>query len=123
MPSVMSVKESTVATVAKPHLREPFASLEADIIEMMIAGLKEWRPDLGYPESHSDMAGCVRAILRAYDLKRRPIAHTSSRIEAPEWRCVVCYYTDSHDGGELTNLTLADGKSILVHSKCIVRKK
>jgi hypothetical protein len=47
--------------------------LENDVIDTMLAGLKEWRPDLSYPESHSDMQGCVRALLRMYELKRRPL--------------------------------------------------
>lgn len=48
--------------------------LEHDIIETLIAGHKEWRPDLNYPESHSDMQGAVRALLRMFEVKRRPIA-------------------------------------------------
>ena len=40
----------------------------------MLAGLKEWRPDLEYPESFSDMQGCARAVLRMFEIKRRAIA-------------------------------------------------
>lgn len=58
----------------KPRLHPKFSQLESDIIETLIAGLKEWRPDLSYPESHSDMSGCVRALIRMFDIKRRPIA-------------------------------------------------
>jgi hypothetical protein len=58
----------------KPSLKEPFRSLESDMIETFLAGHHEWRPDLAYPESHSDMSGGMRALFRMYDIKRRPIA-------------------------------------------------
>ena len=57
----------------KPFLFQPDAQLESDAITTMLAGLKLWRPDLTYPESHSDMQGCFRALLCCYELKRRPI--------------------------------------------------
>lgn len=69
----------------KPRLHPKFAQLEGDIIETMIAGLKQWRPDLDYPESHSDMSGCVRALIKMFDVKRRPIALS----ELPE-HCDLC---------------------------------
>lgn len=62
--------------MAKPRLREPYDSLESELIETLLAGLKEWRPDLSYPESHSDMQACARAALRMFEIKRRPIAVT-----------------------------------------------
>lgn len=58
----------------KPFLECDQATLERDLIETMIAGLHEWRSDLSYHESHSDMQGCVRALLRMYNVKRRPVA-------------------------------------------------
>ena len=58
----------------KPTLKEPLFTLESQVIETMLAGLKVWRPDLSYPESFSDMQGCVRALLIMYEIKRRPIA-------------------------------------------------
>lgn len=58
----------------KPKLAEPFNTLEKQIIETLIAGHKEWRPDLNYPESHSDMQGAVRGLLRMYEIKRLPLA-------------------------------------------------
>jgi len=58
----------------KPSLREPYAALENEIIETLLAGHHEWRPDLAYPESHSDMSGAVRGLLRMFDVKRRPLA-------------------------------------------------
>jgi len=57
----------------KPFLKEPDATLEMQLIETMLAGFHEWRPDLDYPESHSDMQGCARAIMRRYDIKTRPL--------------------------------------------------
>lgn len=72
----------------KPPLRSDFAQLSGDIIDTLIAGLHEWRPDLGYPESHSDMQGCVRALLRMYEVKRRPIALDRLPLD-----CDLCHGT------------------------------
>ncbi len=58
----------------KPRLREPMRTLETQMIETMIAGLHRGRPDLKYPESHSDMMACARALLRMFEVKRRPLA-------------------------------------------------
>lgn len=58
----------------KPNMSPEFEKLEREIIETFLAGHHEWRPDLAYPESHSDMQGGVRALLRMYEIKRRPIA-------------------------------------------------
>lgn len=60
----------------KPSLKEPFASLESQIIETFLAGHHEWRPDLNYPESYSDMRGGARALMRMFEIKRRPVAIT-----------------------------------------------
>lgn len=69
----------------KPALREPYAHQEHEIIETLIAGLHEWRPDLRYPESGSDMQGCVRALFRMYEMKRRPIALRVEQIIHPDY--------------------------------------
>lgn len=58
----------------KPTLREPYATLASDMIETFLAGHKRWRPDLDYPESHSDMRAGVDALLQMFEIKRRPIA-------------------------------------------------
>lgn len=58
----------------KRSLSPDQAKLESDIIETLIAGHREWRPDLSYPESHSDMQGAVRGLLRMYEVKRLPLA-------------------------------------------------
>lgn len=60
--------------MAKRSLAPPQNQLEADIIDTLIAGHKEWRPDLSYPQSYSDMQAAVRGLLRMFDVKRRPIA-------------------------------------------------
>lgn len=57
----------------KPFLKAEDSLLESQIIETMLAGLKLWRPDLSYPESHSDMQGCVRALMSCFEVKRRPL--------------------------------------------------
>lgn len=62
--------------MSKARLAEPIATLEAELIATLLAGLKEWRPDLGYPQSHSDMQGAVRALLRMYEVKRRMTPYT-----------------------------------------------
>lgn len=58
----------------KPRLKEPDATLVYEIIETFLAGHHQWRPDLAYPESHSDMMGGVYALLEMFEIKRRPIA-------------------------------------------------
>lgn len=58
----------------KPSLKEPYRTLENEIISTLVAGHKEWRPDLSYPESYSDMQAAVRGLLRMFDVKRFPIA-------------------------------------------------
>lgn len=62
--------------MAKRSLSPELAQLECDIIETLIAGHKEWRPDIDYPESHSDMQGAVRGLLRMFEVKRRALPFT-----------------------------------------------
>ena len=64
----------------KPPLFREDSFLEGQIIETLLAGLHDWRSDLDYPESHSDMAACVRGLLKMFDVKRRPIV-SPLRIE------------------------------------------
>lgn len=64
----------------KPRLIRDQEILEKQIIETMLAGLKEWRPDLGYPESHSDMQAAVRGLLRMFDVVRRPLGQPISLL-------------------------------------------
>lgn len=58
----------------KPTLKEPMYTLEGHMIQTLVAGLHEWRPDLDTPESYSDWQACVRGLLKMYEIKRRPIA-------------------------------------------------
>jgi hypothetical protein len=50
-------------------LAEPEFTLLHQVIETMLAGNGG-----KYPESHSDMNYCVQALLKMYDVKRRPLA-------------------------------------------------
>ena len=59
--------------MAKRRLTPELAILEAQIIETLLAGHHEWRPDLSYPESHSDMQGAVRGLLRMFEVRRLPL--------------------------------------------------
>lgn len=70
----------------KPSLRAEFKTLASDIIDTLLAGHHEWRPDLSYPQSHSDMQGAVFALLRMYDVKRRPIALEMKDLREAEER-------------------------------------
>lgn len=71
--------------MAKQSLSAELAKLESDIIETLLAGHHEWRSDLAYPESHSDMQGAVRGLLRMFDVKRRPVAiNLTYQEEAPQ---------------------------------------
>lgn len=59
--------------MSKQRLSRALEELEGQIIDTMLAGHHEWRPDLAYPESHSDMQSGVRALLRRFEIKLRPI--------------------------------------------------
>ena len=73
----------------KPTMLPAESILESQIIDTMKAALQLSRPDLSYPQSHSDMQACVRGILRMFSVERRPIA-------APlKIRCDVCNGTGS----------------------------
>ena len=109
----------------KPSLREPFATLESDLIITMIGGLKEWRSDLDYPESHSDMDGCIRAVLRKYEVKLRPVVLDRAEIEEPEPICPVCRKL-VHNGGTVFSLERPVGVrygDYYAHADCVVIPK
>lgn len=59
--------------MSKPDLKEPYSTLENQIIETLTAGLKEWRPDLDYPQSYSDMQAAVRGLFQMFEVKRRAL--------------------------------------------------
>lgn len=58
----------------KPDLIYEDEQLVSDLIKTFIEGHKQYRPDLGYPESHSDMKGGMMALLRMFKIERRGIA-------------------------------------------------
>lgn len=74
----------------KPSLAEPYATLELEVIETLLAGLHEWRSDLSYPESHSDMQGAVRALFRMFEVKRRPVAMPVKEMLAEQYKNCPC---------------------------------
>lgn len=57
----------------KARLNEKFSALEHDMISSALASFKQFRPDLEYPESHSDMEAAIRGILIMFDVTRRPL--------------------------------------------------
>jgi hypothetical protein len=59
----------------KPNLTPELESLEHDIIETLIAGHHQYRSDLAYPESYSDMQGAVRGLLQMFEVKRRALPY------------------------------------------------
>ena len=59
--------------MAKPTLKPDFQKLESELIQTFLAGHHLWRPGLSYPESHSDMSGGMRAILKRFEIKPREI--------------------------------------------------
>ena len=69
--------------MAKLNLKEPFHSLEEAIIDTLLAGHKEYRTDLPYPASHSDMQGAVRGLLRMFEVKRLPLAKEYHSMSNP----------------------------------------
>lgn len=70
--------------MSKRSLVAPLDRLELDIIETLLAGHREWRPDLAYPESHSDMQAAVRALLQMFDVTRRNLPRQL------EYACDTC---------------------------------
>ena len=64
----------------KPTLIPDQHLLELELIDTMLAGLHNWRPDLSYPQSHSDMMGCARAIMVMFDVKRSPLPNKLYRV-------------------------------------------
>lgn len=80
----------------KPQLIPEESLLERDLIETFLAGHKQWRPDLSYPESHSDMQACVRALLIMYEVKRRPLPGTL-HIPCPDCQGLGKFVLDKHN--------------------------
>lgn len=99
--------------MSKRQLAPPLDSLEKDLIETLLAGLNEWRPDLRYPESHSDMQGCVRALLKMYEVKRRPIG-----LSSLPYHCDTC-----NDKGKIISFPEQGRRDIIKEEYCPDCKK
>ncbi len=55
----------------KPPLDKKHSVIEYELMDAMIKGLQDFRPDLSYPESHSDLEACARGIMERFHIKRR----------------------------------------------------
>ncbi|RLI51121.1 MAG: hypothetical protein DRP09_19520 [Candidatus Thorarchaeota archaeon] len=58
--------------MSKPTLKEPYRTLEHQVVETMMAAYKAW--GLEFPKSYSDYQACARALIEMFDIKRRPLA-------------------------------------------------
>jgi hypothetical protein len=56
----------------KPTFQPVFHKIESKLIEILVRGHHRWRPDLNYPESHSDMQGAVRELMAVLNIKEIP---------------------------------------------------
>jgi hypothetical protein len=92
----------------KPSLKEPWNQLEIDIIKTLLAGHKEWRPDLAYPESHSDMQGAVRGLLRMFDVTRRTLPF---ELPLRPYATNVNFKVEDSRGGKVVTIDLAGGQT------------
>jgi hypothetical protein len=61
----------------KPALTAHFDDLEQRLLAALRTGLREWRPDLDYPESTSDMQGAIRGVLKTFYVvpRERPLTN------------------------------------------------
>jgi hypothetical protein len=57
----------------KPKLREPYYTLENEIIRALLAGYWEYRQTPVFPDSGSDMQAAARGLLRVFEVRRRPL--------------------------------------------------
>lgn len=78
------------ASMPKAPLISELALLESDVIHTMLAGLREYRSDLDYPESYSDMQACARGLFRMFVVQRRTLGLTYGDIHEPKPECVIC---------------------------------
>lgn len=53
------------------YLTDSDEQLEAEIIAVLLAGLKTANIHAAYPESHSDLGAAVRNLIRMYEVTRR----------------------------------------------------
>jgi hypothetical protein len=78
----------------KPILKEPARTLEMNIIQTLLDGLHRWRPDLHYPESHSDMQAAVRELMALYDITEKPKPLSDKEIRQ---RIADNYFNEEYD--------------------------
>lgn len=82
----------------KPRLAEPQRSLSTQIINALLAGLKIYRPDLSYPQSHSDMDACVRNLMQMFKIELSPV-HIPLRYDRNDVeQCFARVSIDSQGG-------------------------
>lgn len=65
----------------KPSLKTSFSDLEVEMIRTFLAGHHQWRPDLAYPESHSDLQAGMRALMKRYEITPRAVPLDWREIE------------------------------------------
>jgi hypothetical protein len=67
----------------EPPKPQPTDSQFADeLLTAMVGGLHECRPDLDFPESHSDLTGCAFEVLARFNVSPR---ETPYRVEDMAW--------------------------------------
>jgi hypothetical protein len=66
-----------------PPKPQPTDSQFADeLLAAMVVGLHEWRPDLDFPESYSDLLACAFEVLARFDIQPR---ETPFRVKDMAW--------------------------------------
>lgn len=66
--------------MSRATLKPAFEKLETDILETFMDGCVKVD---GYPKSHSDVQGGIRALLKRFDIKARPIPLDWADLFAP----------------------------------------
>jgi hypothetical protein len=101
--------------MTKSTLSNDQATLESQLIETLLAGLHDYRPDLHYPESHSDMQACVRGLMRMFEIERRPLV-VPLKVKCHRCEGVGELITKSNDQGtyrESERCTLCRGRGYI----------
>lgn len=94
------------------RLREPFASLAADLAATLMTN--------GMPESRSDMEWGLEAILRKYELRLRAVPLDREEVRVPPSTCPVC--RKPNDGAVKHIGRDSAGAEIHCHMDCIFFK-
>jgi hypothetical protein len=90
-------------------LREPYETLAAQLIETIREGGATGgdQPDLRYG---------VRAVLRKFEVRLRPVPLDSDEIRKPPDVCPVCR---KPTGSSVAELRLTDGERVHAHPECV----